>query len=236
MTEDRERETVALIPVREGSQRVEKKNFRPFVRNESLLDLKIGQLKAAACFDRIYVSSAGDLPRRAAEKAGVEFLERGEEYCNSTTPWAEVVAHIVGTIPGDPVVVWALATSPLFERFAGALERFRDHEECDSLVAVLPRKAFFLNQHGRGINYNPGLWHPYSQQLETYYEVTGACYIGRRSDMAHWRYWFGVKPHLFPVSFLESVDVDTPDDFESARKIHLALSSSAAQATPSDES
>ncbi len=158
----------------------------------------------------------------------MEFLERGEEFCNSTTPWAEVVAHIIGTIPGDPLVVWALTTSPLFERFAEALASFQAHrEQNDSLVAVLPRKAFFLNEHGRGINYNPGLWHPYSQQLETYYEVTGACYIGKCSDMAHWSYWFGVKPHLFPVSFLESVDVDTLDDFESARTIHMALGAGA---------
>lgn len=164
------------------------------------------------------------MARRVAETAGVDFLPRGDEFCNSTTPWAAVVTHIMSTIPGDPLVVWALTTSPLFHRFAEALECFEAHAaDCDSLVAVLPKKAFFLNEHGRGINYNPGLWHPYSQQLETYYEVTGACYIGRKSDMEGWSYWFGVQPHLFPVSFLESVDIDTLEDFEAARKIYLSL-------------
>ena len=88
------------------------------------------------------------------------------------------------------------------------------------LFSNLFKKSFFLNEHGRGINYNPGWWHPYSQQLETYYEVTGACYIGVKSDMLKWNYWFGVKPFLFEVSSLESVDVDTQADYEFARKIY----------------
>ena len=54
-----DQEIVALIPVREGSQRVKNKNFRPFANEKSLMHLKIRQLKEANCFDSIYVSSDG---------------------------------------------------------------------------------------------------------------------------------------------------------------------------------
>jgi len=127
----------------------------------------------------------------------------------------------MNTIPGDPIVVWALTTSPLFSRFSEAVNAFHSNiGEKDSLVAVLPKRSFFLNKHGRGINYNPGYWHPYSQQLETYYEVTGACYIGRKSDMLKWSYWFGPNPYLFEVTDYESVDVDTESDFNFAKKLY----------------
>ena len=48
---------VALVPVREGSERVTNKNFRRFHNNKSLFDLKILQLKKSNIFDKIYVSS-----------------------------------------------------------------------------------------------------------------------------------------------------------------------------------
>lgn len=217
-------EIVALIPVREGSERVKGKNFISFAGGKSLLELKIEQLKQSNCFDHIYVSSDSDRARRMALDNGVEFLRRDMRMCESDVCWADVVVHIMGTIPGDPIVIWALTTSPLFRDYHTAFRRFLEiKEDYDSLVAVLPKNAFFLNKHGRGINYNPGYWHPYSQQLETYYEVTGACYIGRKSDMLKWRYWFGVRPYLFEVSAAESVDVDTPRDFQFAQLIFKSI-------------
>ncbi len=217
---------VALVPVREGSERVKDKNFKPFVEGKSLLELKIDHLKQSNCFDHIYVSSDSENVKKIAIDNGVEFLPRASEMCQSHVIWADVVEHIMGTIPGNPIAVWALATSPLFENYSKAVKKFiEDGREYDSLVAVLPKKSFFLNKHGRGVNYNPGYWHPYSQQLDTYYEVTGACYIGRKSDMAKWKYWFGIKPYLFEVSFRESIDVDTPEDFQFARIIYNSVKS-----------
>ena len=214
---------VALVPVREDSERVKNKNFKPFVDDKSLLELKIDHLRQSNCFDHIYVSSDSERAKEIAIDNGVEFLPRASEMCQSHVLWADVVEHIMGTIPGDPIVTWALTTSPLFRNYSNALKMFIDcGGEYDSLVSVLPKKSFFLNKYGKGINYNPGYWHPYSQQLETYYEVTGACYIGRKSDMAKWKYWFGIKPYLFEVSFRESIDVDTPDDFQFAQDIYMA--------------
>ena len=212
---------VGLIPVREGSQRVVGKNFIEFSDGKSLLDLKIDHLKKVGVFDEIYVSSDSDRAKGIAEKAQVGFLTRDEKMCSSDVLWSEVVEHIMDTIPGNPIVVWALTTSPLFLRFSEAVKAFNSNrDEKDSLVAVLPKRSFFLNEHGRGINYNPGYWHPYSQQLETYYEVTGACYIGKKSDMLKWSYWFGPKPYLFEVTEYESVDVDTESDFNFAKKLY----------------
>ena len=214
---------VALVPVREDSERVKNKNFKPFVDDKSLLELKIDHLRQSNCFDHIYVSSDSEKVKKLAIDNGVEYLPRASEMCQSHVIWADVVEHIMGTIPGDPIVTWALTTSPLFRNYSNALKKFIDCDgEYDSLVSVLPKKSFFLNKYGKGINYNLGYWHPYSQQLETYYEVTGACYIGRKSDMAKWKYWFGIKPYLFEVSVRESIDVDTLDDFQFARDIYLA--------------
>ena len=211
---------VALIPIREGSERIKNKNFVEFSGGQSLLEIKIDHLKQAGCFDRIYVSSDSDKAREIAVNKGVDFLERAKEMCQSSVIWPDVVEHIISTIPGNPIVTWSLVTSPLFKRYANAVKDFFSHKENDSLVSVLPKKSFFINKFGRGINYNPGYWHPYSQELETYYEVTGASYIGLKSDMLKWGYWFGIKPYLFEVSETEAIDVDTLEQFKVAQKLH----------------
>ena len=147
---------VALIPIREGSERIRDKNFVPFADGNSLLEIKINHLKQAECIDRIYISSDSDRAKKIAKENGIDFLERAIEMCQSSVIWADAVEHIMNTIPGNPIVTWALVTSPLFNRYANALENFLSHKQNDSLVAVLPKKSFFINKFGRGINYNPG--------------------------------------------------------------------------------
>ena len=135
--------------------------------------------------------------------------------------WPTVLTNIVKTVPGNPYIVWALTTSPLFNRYAEAVKVFKSSKKKDSLVGVLSKKNFFLNKYGRGINFNPGSWHPYSQELDTYYEVTGSVYIARKNNMLKWTYWYGPKPLLFDIKNDESIDVDTKKDFDFARKIFL---------------
>ena len=48
---------VALVPIREGSERIKSKNFIEFYNGMSLLDIKITQLKKSNKFDKIYLSS-----------------------------------------------------------------------------------------------------------------------------------------------------------------------------------
>ena len=134
---------VALVPVREGSQRVKRKNYIDFSNGKSLLDTKINQLKSAECFDHIYISSDNETTKNIAHENGVNFLLRDSTACSADMPWSEVVVSIMNTIPGDPIVVWALTTSPLFKGFKAAVDTYLANQELnDSLVAVLPKKSF----------------------------------------------------------------------------------------------
>lgn len=217
-------ELVALVPVRAGSQRVKLKNFRPFFEGKSLLELKIDQLKKASRIQKIYISSDCDQAREVADRLEVDFLERDPQMCSSDIPWHMAVEHILQTIPGQPHVMWALATAPFFKNFDEVIKKyFETLNTHDSLVAVIKKKTFFLNEHGHGANFNPGVWHPYSQQLAPLYEVAGSCFMGAKSNMHIWRYWYGPKPYLFEVDNTQSVDIDTQEDFEFAQKIAQLL-------------
>ena len=214
---------ICIIPVREGSQRVKLKNFRVFdeAKNQSLLDRKIEQLKEFYTNSEIIISSSSSMAYETANKHSVKFSKRIDKYSNSTTPWPAVVNHILTNIdsPPETIVTWALCTSPFFSRYQEAFNSFVSNDSKDSLISVYKRRTFFLKKDGTPINFNPSFWHPYSQQLEPYYEITGACFIATLHDMLKWSYWFGPNPYLLETDYFESLDIDEIADFNASTKL-----------------
>ena len=214
---------VALIPVREGSKRVKKKNFRNFHDNKSIFDIKVEQLKKSKLISSIYVSSDSKMVEKLCKEKGIKFLKRESRYCNDhrSYQWGEIHNSILKKIPGNPYVAWCLTTAPTFSRFDQAIQEFKKKEKFfDSLVGVLPSKNFILKENGFPDNFNPGIWHPYSQELETNYFITGSIFLAKKNNMLKWSYWFGRKPVLFKLNKIESIDIDEIQDFNLARKIY----------------
>ena len=89
-------EVVAVIPVKEGSERIADKNFRPFGEHPTLVHHKIDQLKKSACFSHIYVSSNSTRVKEITDECGVEYLPRDPVMCTSRARWDEVVVSIEG--------------------------------------------------------------------------------------------------------------------------------------------
>lgn len=216
-------DVVALIPVREGSQRIKDKNFKPFADEKSLLHLKIRQLKEADCFKAIYISSDSEKARAVAKEEGVDFLERGERYCRSDVRWDEVTDHILETIPGNPIVAWTMTTAPMFRGYKKALAAWSEKGDAyDSILTVLKSREYLLDAKGRPLNCNFGFWHSYTGELDPHFVITGSLYAARKSDQLKWHYWIGTKPMLYEISKFECVDVDYEDDFSFAEFLHRA--------------
>jgi len=216
------RERVAVIPVREGSQRVSDKNFKSFYNGKNLLEPKIEHLLNESCYDKIYVSSDSEKATKIAEKTGVCFLYREPYLCSSEVRWSDVIFGVTASIPGaNPIISWVHTTSPLHTYYKKPLLKFTDLiSEYDSLVAVTPFQEFVVTERGRPLNYHWGPWHDYSQDLDTLYKVTGALFIAQKQDILKWRYLIGVKPYLFKVDRDLAVDVDTEQDYSMAQMFY----------------
>ena len=213
--------TIAIIPVKNTSERVPDKNFREFAARLSLLELKLRQIIDSKAFDHIYISSNSERAQTLAGELGVTHLWREEQFCNNLTPWSDVIVHVLESLPedDDTVVAWCHTTSPLFERYAEALRAFQalDPREYNGLIAVRTLNAFILNQRARPLNYAWGVWHTYSQDLEQLYAVSGALFVGSRAELLKARYVVAAKPALFMLSEYESADLDTEYDFKLAQ-------------------
>ena len=206
-------EVVAVIPVREGSQRIQNKNFRPFGGAPTLVHHKGAQLKAAGCFDHIYVSSDSARAKEIALESGAEFLPREPFFCTGAARWHEVVVHIMNTIPGNPHVAWAMATSPIFANYAGALKVYEENLGThDSLVAVRAVREYLVDEAGRPLFFSFGAWHPYTTEIKPLYSINDALFVAKKSDQLNWQYWIGRQPHLFVCNAFESIDVNFEED------------------------
>ncbi len=212
----------AVIPVKNHSERVENKNFRPFFDGRSLLELKVEQVQKSGLFTDIFISSDSGKAADCAKKYGIQHVERSRRYCDNLTPWSEVIVEVISKLPvkEDDVISWCHVTSPLFSDFERAVAKFDALEpEYNGLFAVSKLNRFILNSKFRPMNYTWGPWHPYSQDLESLYFVTGSLFMARKRDFLDARYVITSRPYALEVSEKEALDVDTELDFKIARWI-----------------
>ena len=215
---------IAVIPVKDKSERVPNKNFRPFTdEGLSLLDLTIKKLSALSNLDHIYISTDKEnieIPK----KENITILKRDKIFCNNVTPWSEVIFNVVNSIPEkeDTTILWVHTTTPLFNFYKEALETYinLDKDIKNSLVAVEKFKEFVVDNKGRPINYMYGVWHKYSQDLPELFKITGALFINKLSDMKRNRYVIGTNPYLFEVPPEFCLDIDNQWQFNFAQIIY----------------
>ncbi|MDB9877737.1 hypothetical protein OAC79_03000 [Amylibacter sp.] len=215
---------VAVIAVKKNSDRVESKNFRNFYGGLSLFELKIKQLHAAGCFDRIYVSSDFEDLAERQQELGYTYLRRDKEFCNNITPWSDVIHCVMSSLPEDSNThaAWCHTTSPLFSEYADCINTYQEkikEGEFDGLVTVKRISEFLISDKGLPINYSWGVWHHYSQHLPKVYAVNGALFVSKIKTMIENRYVISRKPFLHEVSDLVSIDVDTELDFAYAQSV-----------------
>jgi len=214
---------VAVIPVKEVSERVPKKNFKNFSKDKSLLDILIGKLKKCPDISKIYISSNSKLVSQIAKKNNCKYIERKKKFCNNVTPWSEVIYEVSSSIPEDDntILMWCHTTSPIFNRYNEAIKIFkRKKTKYDGLIAVEKFKKFIVSEKRTPVNYSWGVWHPYSQNLEDLYAVTGTLFMMSIRQFKKNRYVISKNPYYLETNHLEGLDIDTPNDFKFAQFIY----------------
>lgn len=209
----------AVIPVRKGSRRLPGKNTAPFA-DSNLLVYKIEQLKKVPQITKIVVTSDCDEMLQMGLDHNVDIHKRGYEYCDEKTKtFGEVVAYVADSVEGEHII-WATCTSPLVEphHYVDAIEHYEVEIEngYDSLMSVEEFKRYMWNNDGP-LNYELGVKHVPSQQLESLYFVTDGILIAPRKKMIEWKYFHGKNPYMFKMDKKSSVDIDDIYDLECAK-------------------
>ena len=85
----------------------------------------------------------------------------------------------------------------------------------DSLISVTERRKFYYTTDGEPVNHNPQKLIR-TQNSKSLYEENSCIYIFSRKVFEKNFSRVGNNPMLYPISSLESIDIDEPIDFEMA--------------------
>ena len=118
------------------------------------------------------------------------------------------------------------STNPLLsaETIDRAIEEYF-RNKFDSLISVTERRKFYYTMDGEPVNHNPQKL-VRTQNGKSLYEENSCIYIFSRKVFEKNFSRVGNNPKLYPISSLESIDIDEPIDFEIAeflmrRKLNL---------------
>lgn len=205
----------AVIPIRQGSQRVKNKNFKLFA-GKSLLELKIEFLKDIELIDSIVVNTDSDLAIDIAKRLGVSYHKREDYYASSECSQSEFFKNIAETTDSD-IIIHAPCTSPLIkkESIIDAINRFNisENDSCNSVGLVKE----YLWHNGNPLNYSVEDGKvPNSQDLPDVLKLTFGFGIIYRDTMIERENIVGESPLFYPVQEIEETDIDTKLDFEFA--------------------
>lgn len=225
-------EVLAIIPARGGSKGIPRKNLQP-LHGKPLIVWTIEAGQKASLVDRLVVSTEDEEIARVAAEAGAEVIPRPAELAQDTTHTEPVLRHTLDYLREKEgyqpeVVVLLQCTCPL--RGASIIDQgIRRLAEmgCDCVVSVAPIR----HGHLRGEIGPQGEWRPeyvyaeraFTQQVSQEYSENGALFILRREVLETYGNRLGGEVCALVMDPLHSVDIDRPEDLETAERLLKAF-------------
>lgn len=209
------------IPLKTNSERLENKNLRPFIENESLFDIKAKQLLQVFNPEDIYVSSENLNVEKIVKKYGFNFHLRDISLTQKDARENQIVKSITDAIEDKTSdVMWVQVTQPLFNEFQEIIDIWENiNNSYDSLAVVKKISHHILDSKGNPVNFNFGYWHKVSQDLPKLYEVTWSAFIMKREMLNEAYYQIGRNPYLYKTE-APLIDINNHVEFEAAQILY----------------
>ena len=213
-------EITALIAVKGDSERVAKKNIRPFA-GSSLLEVKLQQLHLANIFDEILVSSESDDILSKCKSYNVRTHKRDPFYSTSTVPMSDVYRYLANQVK-TKYIAWIPVTNPLVHEsiYKDAVNVFKsmDCTKYDSLLSVNEVHEY-LYYNNKPLNFSRDPWLR-SQDLTGIHAINFAINIISKHDMIKGGSTLGNNPKFFVIPKELAIDIDYMNDFIFAEMIY----------------
>lgn len=215
----------AVIPVRKHSERLKNKNFIPFFKKKSLLEIKIEQLIKLKFIDQIVISSDSLKAYKIAKKYKILFHKRDKYFASSKCSGSDFFKNLAENIQSD-YIMYCPCTSPIIKHqtYLNFYKKFKLlGQKYDSINTVNTLKTFIW-KNNKPINYNV-LKAPNSQDLPGYfYSLTFGMNIISRKKMISMKNIVGKNPLFFTLDKLQSTDINEQIEFDFAQHIYRKFS------------
>ena len=212
---------VALLPMKANSERVKGKNFREF-NGKPLFRWTLDILLAIKEIDQVIINT--DAREILAENGLVEtdrivIRDRKKEICGDMVSMNLIIEDDVNNINAD-IYLMTHTTNPLMTAITvgGALESFQTQKnsgDADSLFTVDKIQTRFYREDCSAVNHDPDNLLR-TQDLEPWFEENSNLYIFTKEAFDKTNARIGENPMMYETSKFESIDIDTPNDWDFA--------------------
>lgn len=207
---------VALLPMKAISERVPNKNFKDF-RGKPLYRWILDTLLEIEEIDCVIINTDA---RELLESSGlveserVIIRDRKPELLGNYVPMNHVLADDVAAY-SSALYLMTHTTNPLLSKstIKAALAEFENKKFCDSLFSVNKVQTRFYRGDATPVNHDPLHLLP-TQELEPWYEENSNLYLFTSEGFQQNQSRIGNSPILFETPRLQSLDIDTPEDWE----------------------
>lgn len=216
---------LAIIPARGGSKGLPRKNVLD-LGGKPLIAWSIEAALGARCVTRLVLSSDDDEIMRVAAQHGCEIpFVRPPELATDTARSVDVVAHVLGQLPGYEYVMLLQPTSPLRTSAdidaAFALMQEAGAPACVSISPVeeSPYWMYQLDQDGclKSLLEAPG--GSRRQDLPVAYSLNGAIYIARTDWFIQAMSFVAGKTVGYKMPRSRGCDIDTAEDLDKVQNL-----------------
>ena len=204
-----------------NSERVKGKNFRDF-NGKPLFRWILDTLLSVEEVDQVVINT--DARHILAENGltdseRVLIRDRKPEICGDMVSMNLVIGDDVENVDAD-IFLMTHTTNPLLsaDSIRNALAAFRKAQEerdADSLFTVDKIQTRFYREDCSPVNHDPDNL-VRTQDLEPWYEENSNLYIFTKDSFSRTNARIGKKPMMFETPKFESIDIDTPDDWNFA--------------------
>jgi CMP-N-acetylneuraminic acid synthetase len=206
---NKKQKIVALLPMKANSVRVNGKNFREFC-GKPLFRWILDTLLEVKEIDQIIINT--DARHILAENGLVDtdritIRDRKAEICGDHVSMNLVLADDIANVPADMYLMTHKAVAEFQQAQAAG--------KADSLFTVDKVQTRFYRADCSPINHDPDNLIP-TQNLEPWFEENSNLYIFTADSFAKTNARIGKQPMMYEGPFFESIDIDTPADWDFA--------------------
>ena len=220
---------LAIIPAREGSKGIPKKNIKKLV-NKPLIAYTISEAKKSKFLSKIIVSTDSKKIEKIAKKLGSETMIRPKKLAQDNSSTLHVIQHVIKNLKSldnfdTDIVITLQPTSPLRTAadIDSAIKLFLK-SKCDSVIGMTevthPPEFMYriINKKIKPL-IKTKIKSKRRQDMPKTYQINGAIYICNRNLIMKKHTMFGknIVPYLMPSE--RSIDIDTMFDFDLAKTI-----------------
>lgn len=210
----------AIIPIKDHSSRVQGKNFK-LMNGQPLYYWIINTLLSCEQIDKIFIDTdSKELLNNCCIKSDKLFLyKRPEHLRGDDMSVNKLLINIIEDLKLDAdLYLQTHTTNPLLtkETIEGAISKYIKNENTyDSLFTVKTHHTRFYDKYGNDMNHNRFHLIP-TQNLDPIYEENSCLYLFTKESLFNNNARISKNALLYPMSAIESQDIDWPEDFKLA--------------------